>query len=271
MKSLRNVRKNLVAGLVVLSFLVVGNLTNAQAASYTATDMASLAMATVDIVTAGSTTKSVAGTTVYVFSGIINGRSVSIESPSSSLSNSIVNFYVNGTQIGSIDYDAAIAAYASGGSNMSGSFTTLWNAYAQALGVSISNVASLSNPNSPSAMATNLVFENLVMPSPKTAKEKTRDIRQAEGLRTFGANMRTEFVNKDNDYKGQIYGFNFGFAYDINNFTFGIMLPYQNLDYNVLDAHRIGTVLFAQYHIPVNKDLKISSTINFNYLYTGPV
>ncbi|MDD2365326.1 MAG: hypothetical protein PHN84_04110 [Desulfuromonadaceae bacterium] len=149
-------------------------------------------------------------------------------------------------------------------------------ALAEHFNISLTSVASISNPSSPSVMTTNTVFSNLVLPPPKTASEKTavqpkdkdgRDIRESNRLRTFGASLSTEFVDKNNDYKGQVYGMNLGLAYDLDDFTVGVILPYQHFDYNILDADRIGTIFFGQYIVPLGDELSVAFTGNMNYLY----
>lgn len=188
------------------------------------------------------------GANVLPFPGsstLVNGKSVM--------------WFLSSSTPGAIDVEVNGVAVASG--DLAAAYVGL----ARAFGISITAV-SVSNPNSPSVATTNLLFSNLVVPVAKTAKEKSRNIRQSNILRTFGASLSSEFVSRDNDYNGQIYGMSLGLAYDFDNFTVGVMLPYQHFDYNILYGDRIGTVFFGQYNIPVGKELNFSLTGNLNWL-----
>lgn len=151
----------------------------------------------------------------------------------------------------------------------SGDLATVYTELAKYFGISLTTVSDISNPNAPSAFTTEIVFKNFALPTAKTLKDKARDVRKSNQLRTFGANISTEFVDKDNEYNGQIYRLNLGLAYDVNEFSFGVVLPYQHFDYNVLDGDRIGSVLFGQYTIPFGNELSLNFTGNFNYLYNS--
>jgi hypothetical protein len=139
----------------------------------------------------------------------------------------------------------------------------------RALGISLA-VGSVADPNSPAATTSRLVFDNLVLPQIKTGTEVKRESAQkALGrVRSLGAMLRSDFIKNQGD-EGTIYGFNVGLAQDYDNYTFGIVIPYDRLDFDLLHGDRTGIVAFGQYHLKPAKDWIVTLTGNVNYLYTG--
>lgn len=141
---------------------------------------------------------------------------------------------------------------------------------AEALGIPLTSAGTLDEPTSASATTSRLVFTELVVPTVQTTTEKTRQAAQkAQGaVRTFGGSLRTEWVDKAGDENGMVSGFNLGLAYDVENFTFGVMLPYDYFDFDSFTANRIGSILFGQYHLSLTEELEATLTANLNYMFT---
>ena len=141
---------------------------------------------------------------------------------------------------------------------------------AQALGIPLTSAGTLDEPTSASATTSRLVFTELVVPTVRTTTEKNRQAAQkAQGaVRTFGGSLRTEWVDKAGDENGMVSGFNLGLAYDVENFTFGVMVPYDYFDFDSFTANRIGSILFGQYHLSLTEVLEATFTANLNYMFT---
>ncbi len=141
---------------------------------------------------------------------------------------------------------------------------------AEALGIPITSAGSLTEPTSASATTSRLVFTELVVPTVQTTTEKNRLAAQKTqgGVRTFGGALRTEWVDKAGDENGLVSGFNLGLAYDVDNYTFGLMLPYDYFDFDSFTSNRIGSVLFGQYHLGLTETLEATFTANLNYMFT---
>ena len=145
-----------------------------------------------------------------------------------------------------------------------------------------------ANPLSPQSITPSiappaLVFDHLTHPPSLTTNEKeteTREKAAAPGLRlrqrplTVGGYGRYERVEFDTpgaalDLDGNIYSLNAQLAWDIDNFSFGALIPYDFLDLDSLDAHRIGTIVFGQYNWPISPLATLHFTINGTYTHTA--
>ena len=145
------------------------------------------------------------------------------------------------------------------------------------LGVVLSIVGGVGSGDEASAytsaagVTSRMVFQNLVIPAAQSREEQKRDeTRKALGMaRTFGASLSWEDVDFDvSGENGDLYGANIGLAWDNDNITYGFMLPYDYLDFDSFDAHRIGLIGFGQYTMPINNTLEASFTGHLNYSYT---
>ncbi|MDX9709067.1 MAG: hypothetical protein RBT64_05900 [Trichloromonas sp.] len=141
---------------------------------------------------------------------------------------------------------------------------------AHTLGIPLTSAGTLTEPTSASATTSRLVFNELVVPTVRTTTEKTRQAAQkAQGaVRTLGGSLRTEWVDKAGDENGMVSGFNLGLAYDVDNFTFGVMVPYDYFNFDSFTANRIGSILFGQYHLSLTEELEATFTANLNYMFT---
>ncbi|OQY19061.1 MAG: hypothetical protein B6I36_05260 [Desulfobacteraceae bacterium 4572_35.1] len=124
---------------------------------------------------------------------------------------------------------------------------------------------------SPAGVTSRLVMQNLVIPAAKTRAEmKKEDAQKALNMpRTFGAALSWEDVDFDNSGEnGDLYGATVGMAWDNENISYGFMLPYDYLDFDSFDAHRVGLIGFGQYNLELSDTLSTSFTGHLNYTYT---
>ena len=124
--------------------------------------------------------------------------------------------------------------------------------------------------------ATRLVFDELVSAPATTVTEKAA----VQEKRTFslgrpqiyGGIFRYEHVDFENrpiDLSGNIYSTTLHTSWDINDLSFGVLVPYDYLSLRALDAHRVGAVLYGQYRTAVTPELSAVFVVNGNYLYTA--
>src|SRR5262245_5802566 len=88
----------------------------------------------------------------------------------------------------------------------------------------------------------------------------------------FGGIFRYEHVDFDNrpiNLGGDIYSTTLHATWDINNFSFGVLIPYDYLALHVLDANRVGAVFYGQYRLAVTPEMSAAFVANGNYLYTA--
>jgi hypothetical protein len=138
------------------------------------------------------------------------------------------------------------------------------------LGIPLFSAGSLTEPSSAAATTSRIVFDELVIPTVKTTTEKRREQEQKAkgGMRTFGAALRTEWVDYDGGENGRISGFNLGLAYDEGDYTYGVIIPYDYFDFDSFTANRIGSIFFGQYHLSLSQELEATFTANLNYMFT---
>jgi len=141
---------------------------------------------------------------------------------------------------------------------------------ATALDILLASAGSLANSLAAADFTSWLVFSELIVPTVKTTTEKNRQAARKEqgGVRTFGGSVRFEWVDKGADENGRITGFNLGLAYDVDDYTFGVILPYDYFDFDSFTANRTGAILFGQYHLGLSEELEATFTANLNYVFT---
>lgn len=142
-------------------------------------------------------------------------------------------------------------------------------AIAQAIGL-FDSPGSLGSYTSNASKVTSLVFQQLVLPTTRTKAEAAKDeARKAMGMpKTLGAAARYERVERDNsDSDGDLYGINLGMAWDMDNMSFGILLPYEDYDFESFDAQQMGLVAFGQYFMDIQDNMKVTMTANVNYMF----
>lgn len=122
-----------------------------------------------------------------------------------------------------------------------------------------------------------LEFKELALPEPLTLTDK--EAKRAEAGRavlsrpaTFGAIVRYERIDFDEgglSFAGNIYSTSVHLAWDMQKFSFGILIPYDHLDLKSFDANMIGPVLYGRYTTSLSKDLSLGLTANSHYIYTA--
>ena len=124
--------------------------------------------------------------------------------------------------------------------------------------------------------ATRLVFDELSTAPATTVMEKAavqeRGAFRLSRPQIYGGIFRYEHVDFDNspiDLSGDIYSTTLQTSWDIDNFSFGVLVPYDYLSLRALDAHRTGAVLYGQYRTAVTPELSAVFVVNGNYLYTA--
>ena len=122
-----------------------------------------------------------------------------------------------------------------------------------------------------------LVFKDLVLPGIKTRLDKETEQEEAAQTlprkpRTFGGTLRYEHVDFDEgslNLDGDIFSTNLHMAWDIENFSVGVLIPYSYLSLKSFDASLIGPLLFGQYSLPFKEIYTLGLTVNGNYMYTA--
>jgi hypothetical protein len=134
------------------------------------------------------------------------------------------------------------------------------------LGVGLSSISS-------SAQTSSLVISELVAPQVQTVVEKAAAARLGSYPRTVGGFFRYEHVEFDTlgvlDLDGNIYTTNVHLRWDRNNVSYGVLIPYDFLDLQSFNAHRIGAIVYGQYHLALSALATLDLTANGNYTYTA--
>ena len=128
-----------------------------------------------------------------------------------------------------------------------------------------------------SGLISGLVFNQLVLPEPQTSLEKTS---AQEGIapellqrpRTVGGMFRYEHIHLHPgglNLDGDSYTTNLQLAWDMDRFSFGVLVPYDFLALESFDAHIVGLVPFVQYRLPVSAVYTVAFTANGNYTHTA--
>lgn len=142
-------------------------------------------------------------------------------------------------------------------------------AIATALNIPLVSAGSVAAPTSASTASANLVFNELVVPTVETkqTQQRQQEQRDKRELRAIGTAIRGEWIDIAGE-NGDVYGFNLGGAYDFDDYTIGVIVPYDHLSFDSFDANRLGMVLFGQYHQALSDKLAMSLTANLNYMFT---
>ncbi len=130
------------------------------------------------------------------------------------------------------------------------------------------------NPTTNSYQVSNAVHTHISSPIADTLKEKEdKDDEKKQSLGTmnfFMADFKYESIKGDGA-NTNIYGVTAGLTFDQSeNLSFGIVIPYDYIDYTVVSAHRVGFIPYVKYSINFGKSaLKLDNSIHANYIYTG--
>jgi hypothetical protein len=140
------------------------------------------------------------------------------------------------------------------------------------------------------------LFNDLVLPGISTQLEKAELIRQRQKSllqlnrsdtavqaeseqkpqkrpRVFGGGIGYEHVTLDNtivpDLKGDIYSTQAHLLWDIDDYSFGALIPYEYVDLDGFDVQRFALMGFGQYRFLVNARTLLTYTVNANYAYAA--
>ena len=147
------------------------------------------------------------------------------------------------------------------------------DAVAEAFGIDLSEIY-VGNDSiaGASQQAARIIFNNLIIPSTETRqqKEKTAALKAMKMPRTTGAAIRYEKIVPEYGEDGKVLGLNIGMTWDRDNISYGFMLPYDHIDFDgLLDADRLGGILFGQYNQVVNDKFAANYTAVINYMNTS--
>jgi hypothetical protein len=126
---------------------------------------------------------------------------------------------------------------------------------------------------SSSSQTSTLVITELTAPRVQTVVEKEATPQLASRPRTLGGFFRYERVEFDTlgalDLDGNIYSTNVHLQWDRNDFSYGVLIPYDFLDLQSFNAHRVGAIVYGQYHLALSALALLDFTVNGNYTYTA--
>ncbi len=116
-----------------------------------------------------------------------------------------------------------------------------------------------------------IIQQFLILPAIKTRTEMDEAAaRQALQLpQSFGAALRYQNIDPKYAEDGDLYGGSLAMMWDTEALTYGVMVPYDNLDFNNLDANRIGVVGFGQFRQEIQQSLGMTYTGYLNYNNTN--
>ncbi len=149
--------------------------------------------------------------------------------------------------------------------------------YQQYCGGTVTDTPSYSNTVGATGTVVNTITSNVVMPSvvPLITQEKDKAVMQSGmRLRTLGAMLKyenAEFRTGDMP-EADIYGGMLGFAMDTERFTFGVIVPYNYMDFSrsdIKDINQMGGVAFAQYRMPIRDRYELSFHATLDYIWEG--
>ncbi|MFO7760521.1 MAG: hypothetical protein ACQES8_04765 [Thermodesulfobacteriota bacterium] len=127
------------------------------------------------------------------------------------------------------------------------------------------------SPASTPQQTANLVQRDLILPAVKTraAKEKEAARQALKMPQSFGAALRYQNIDPEGSDDGDLYGANLAMMWDNNALTYGVMVPYDNIDFDNFDANRIGLVGFGQFRQQIQQNLGLTYTGYLNYNNTN--
>jgi len=136
--------------------------------------------------------------------------------------------------------------------------------------------AALSIPGiSTTYRAADVVVRDVAVPAVETRSQKLREDKKEEkkeaGVkvsypRVIAGYARYESVSLPGlDIDG--YGLSAGLAWDVDDASYGFVIPYDNSDVSGVDINRYGVVGFYQHNRPVAEDWNLALTANLTYMY----
>ncbi len=134
----------------------------------------------------------------------------------------------------------------------------------------ISPFSALNAPDGPAHRTTNIVLEDIAMPRAATVTEEEGQKVAIARPRLLGGYLRYESARADHADDADIYGGTLGIAWDIEQFSLGIIIPYDYMDYNVVKAHRVGAIGFGTYTLGLAQNLDLMFGANVSYMHVSP-
>ena len=124
-----------------------------------------------------------------------------------------------------------------------------------------------------------LVNQQLIMetakPRPRTESKQDVATKMGRMPNSIGPSLRYEDVTFENpvmDEKADIYGGTLGFAMDRDRTTYGIMIPYDHMNFDdsgIDSIDQFGGILYAKHRIPIDENkYTFNITGNANYMYS---
>ena len=141
-----------------------------------------------------------------------------------------------------------------------------------------------------------LLFNEIILPSISTQIEKAELARrgrkgsfsltpriestytepeapQQQPLKTFDAQLRYERVSLDNtivpDLDGNIFTTDAHMIWDIDDYSIGVLIPYEFMDLNSFNVSRFALIGFGQYRFLVNTRTLLTYSANLQYGHTA--
>lgn len=121
------------------------------------------------------------------------------------------------------------------------------------------------------------IIQELVLPTIETKSEKEQRVEEAAlrllpQPRVFGSFLRYERVNIDNngglDLDGNIYTANLQLRWEVNDFSYGVLVPFDYLDLKDVNAYRIGAVGFGEYRLTLSPEATLDFMLHALYSHT---
>ncbi len=119
-------------------------------------------------------------------------------------------------------------------------------------------------------LTTNTFFANVVMPTAKPVATKALTGMKAADFRIKYESLR---IDAGADEEADIYGMTAGLSMDKDRLSYGILLPYDYMDFDspaLKSVNQTGPMLFVRYKMPIaDERYTLGLSGNVNYLYTN--
>ncbi len=136
-----------------------------------------------------------------------------------------------------------------------------------------------ASPAGPVQRSANIIMRQVVMPAtPTVAQQETREalVTDPEGRRLIGkprliaGYLRYESARVKHFDDADIYGGTIGFVFDTDQFSLGLIVPYDYMDYNTVKVHRQGAIAFGTVTFDLTRTLDLSFGSHLSYMHVRP-
>jgi len=103
--------------------------------------------------------------------------------------------------------------------------------------------------------------------SEESPEEDAEADSKTDTPRVIAGYMRYESAGPESGGKSDIIGLSIGLAWDVDNLSYGFIVPYDNADTNGGDINRFGAVGFVQYSMSLAEDFGLMFTGNLNHMF----